>query len=106
MQSARWSHLKHQLLDRGWIWRDEALHAPHHTLWVVAMADEPNLESLRRRMVLAAEEAGDHASYSACHAALHDDLVSLIDALDDVIEEAREDAPGYTIDDSAQYLLN
>ncbi|MBC7975897.1 MAG: hypothetical protein H7138_13070 [Myxococcales bacterium] len=98
--------LTHQLLERGWIWHDDALHAPHHTLWVAAMSDEPNLESLRQRTVLAAEEAGDHASYSAGHAALHDDLVSLIDALDDVIEQAREAAPGYTIDDSAQYLLN
>ena len=32
MQDARWSQLKQSLLDRGWTWRDETLHAPHDTM--------------------------------------------------------------------------
>jgi hypothetical protein len=103
MPSERWSQLKHRLLDRGWTWRDEALHAPHETLWVTPTADEPNLENLRGRMSLAAEKAAEYAAYSTGHAALYDDLISLVEVLDELLVGAAR----YRFDDPAPYeLLN
>jgi len=83
----RWSHLRQQLLDRGWTWRDEAFYAPQETMCVAAVEDDPDLASLRRRMSHTADQVAAYIETSPDHAELHHDLVSLIEALDCVLEE-------------------
>ena len=84
MQDVRWSHLKDCLFDRGWTWRDEAMHAPHDTLWFSKQTDDANMMVFRDHMTLAAETAAAYVDVDPEHAALHDDLVSLVAALDEV----------------------
>jgi len=85
MQDARWLQLKDRLLDRGWTSRDNALHAPHETMWLSRKSDEGNLTLLRDHIVLAAEASAAYVGVDSDHAALHEDLVSLVEALDEVL---------------------
>jgi hypothetical protein len=86
MQNARWSQLKQYLLDRGWTSRDEALYAPHETMWFATRKANPDLALFRDRMSLATEATSEHVARSVDQAELHEDLVSLVGALDDVLE--------------------
>jgi hypothetical protein len=86
MQDARWSQLKQSLLDRGWTWRDEALYAPHHTMWFTTSRAHPDLALFRERMTLAAEATSVYVERSLDQAQLHEDLVSLVAALDDLLD--------------------
>jgi hypothetical protein len=85
MHDPRWAHLKQNLLERGWTWRDDTLYAPHETMWFKTSAEQPNFASFRDRMSMAAEasEAYVHESVDQQH--LHHDLVSLVAALDDML---------------------
>jgi len=85
MQDVRWLHLKDRLLDRGWTSRDDAMHAPHETMWISRKSDDANLISFREHMTLAAEAAAAYVAVDPDQAALRDDLVSLVDALDEVL---------------------
>jgi len=85
MRDARWSLLKDCLLVRGWTSDDETLHAPHDTMWFASESPEANLVSFRDHMTLAAEASAVYADVDVDHAALHDDLVSLVEALDEVL---------------------
>ena len=85
MQDARWLHLKDRLLDRGWTSRDDAMHAPHDTMWFSSKTDDANLTSFRDHMTQAAAASAAYVGVDPDHAALHDDLVSLVEALDEVL---------------------
>jgi hypothetical protein len=84
MQDPRWSQLKHNLLERGWTWRDDTLYAPHETMWFKTCVEHPNFVNFRDRMSLAAE-ATEVQPESVDQIHLHDDLVSLVDALDEML---------------------
>lgn len=85
MLDARWTRLKDCLLDRGWTSRDEALCAPHETMKFARSSDDANLTAFREQMVRAAEVSAAYVGVDSDHADLHDDLVSLVDALDEVL---------------------
>lgn len=84
MQDMRWLQLKDRLLDRGWTTRDNALHAPNDTLWFARNSDDANLMTFRERMTKAAEASAAYVDVDRDHAALHQDLVSLVEALDEL----------------------
>lgn len=86
MQDPRWSDLKHNLLVRGWTWRDDMLYAPHETMWFKTSVENPNFANFRDRMSIAAEETEAHAARSVDQMHLHDDLVSLVEALDEMLQ--------------------
>lgn len=86
MQDARWSQLKQCLLERGWTSREDALYAPHETMWFATNRANPDLALFRDRMTLAAEATSEYVLHSAEQAELHEDLVSLVGALDDVLD--------------------
>lgn len=92
MQDARWSRLKDRLVDRGWTSRDDALYAPRETMWFSRSSDDANLASFRDRIKMAAKESAAYIDRDSEHAALHLDLVSLVEALDEVLEDALDDA--------------
>ncbi|HET9627153.1 MAG TPA: hypothetical protein VFP84_37595 [Kofleriaceae bacterium] len=85
MQDAQWSQLKQSLLERGWTWRDETLYAPHETMWFSTSAEHPNFTQFRDRMSMAAESTAEFVTESPDQAHLHEDLVSLVGALDDLL---------------------
>jgi hypothetical protein len=79
MQDPRWSQLKLRLVDQGWVWRDDSLHAPHDTMWFTTSSDEPDVAMFGDRMTVA------HGPGEIDQAGLHEDLVSLVAALDAVL---------------------
>jgi hypothetical protein len=85
MQDARWSYLKDVLLDRGWVWREDTLYAPHETMWFQTCSDNPDFAMFRDRMTVAAEATAGNIDLDIDQAALHADLVSLVAALDVVL---------------------
>lgn len=86
MQDVQWSMLKRSLLGRGWTWRDDTLYAPHETMWFSTNAEHPNLAQFRDRMTMAAESTADFVTESPDQAELHEDLVSLVGALDELLD--------------------
>jgi len=85
MQDPRWPQLKQLLVDRGWMWREDALYAPHETLWFQTNSQNPDYAAFRDRMTTARNATATNADVDIDHAALHADLVSLVDALDAVL---------------------
>lgn len=77
MQDVRWPLLKRLLVEEGWVWRDNTLYAPHETMWFTTSATSPNYAEFRDRMSETLERVDQ--------AELHDDLVSLVTALDVVL---------------------
>lgn len=86
MQDARWSLLKQRLLEAGWVWREDTLYAPHETMWFQTSSENPDYATFRDRMTLARDATADNMDVDVDQAALHEDLVSLVAALDDVLE--------------------
>jgi hypothetical protein len=86
MQDPRWSQLKQNLLERGWTWRDDTLYAPHETMWFKTSVERPNFANFRDRMSIAAEATGAYHEPSVDQLHLHDDLVSLVEALDEMLQ--------------------
>ncbi|HEX8112209.1 MAG TPA: hypothetical protein VF516_30960 [Kofleriaceae bacterium] len=86
MPDARWSRLKDCLLDRGWTSRDDVLYAPHAAMWFSRTSDDANLSALRDQIRSAAEASAEYVALHAEHTELHDALVSLADALDEVFQ--------------------
>jgi hypothetical protein len=89
MLDARWLQLKEILVGEGWQWRDEALVSPHETMWFTTHADRPDHALFRSAMTeAAAAAASDAASPDATvdQHALHEDLVSLVAALDAILD--------------------
>jgi len=77
MQDVRWPLLKRLLVDDGWVWRENTLYAPHETMWFTTSSDSPDYAEFRDRMTETLERV-DQSD-------LHDDLVSLVSALDTVL---------------------
>jgi hypothetical protein len=86
MQDPRWAQLKQRLLDSGWVWREETLYAPHETMWFQTSSENPDFAQFRDRMSIARDATSDNTDIDLDLAALHADLVSLVRALDDVLE--------------------
>lgn len=86
MQDPRWAQLKQRLLDHGWVWRDDTLYAPHETMWFTTSSENPNFAQFRDRMTTARDATSGNVDIDIDQAALHADLVSLVRALDDVLE--------------------
>lgn len=86
MHDVHWHRLKDRLLDRGWTAQDDALHAPHDTMWFSRSSDRANLAAFRHQIHEAAKASAAYVDVDADHAALHLDLVSLVDALDEVLD--------------------
>jgi hypothetical protein len=85
MQDPRWSQLKQALVESGWVWREDTLYAPHETMWFKTSTDNPNFAEFRDRMTIAAEATSVNTDIDIDQAALHADLVSLVEALDTVL---------------------
>ena len=88
MHDARWLRLKDCLLDRGWTTRDDVLYAPHATMWFSRTAADSDdyLSAFRDQIRSAADASAAYVELHTEHAELHDDLVSLADALDEVFQ--------------------
>jgi len=86
MMDARWSTLKEILIDNGWEWRDESLYAPHETMWFTTSSESPNFALFRDRMTEAAATTHEIEDEEVDPHALHADLVSLVAALDAVLD--------------------
>ena len=86
MQDAQWSLLKKSLIGRGWTWREDALYAPHETMWFWTSGEHPNLATFRDRMTMAVESTAGYVQNSLEQAQLHEDLVSLVGALDELLD--------------------
>ena len=92
MPDVRWLRLKDCLLDRGWTSRDDALVAPRETMRFSRISDcsvasdNAELSALRDQIRSAADTSAECIALHAEHAELHDDLVSLADALDEVFQ--------------------
>jgi hypothetical protein len=85
MVDARWTQLRRILVDSGWVWREDTLYAPHETMWFTVSSDQPNFAQFRDRMTEAANATGgSHTDVD--QVALHADLVSLVAALDAVLD--------------------
>ena len=78
--------LKDSLVGRGWTSRDDAMYAPHETMWFTKSSGDANLMSFRDQINQAARASAAYVDVDVDHAALHLDLVSLADALDEVLE--------------------
>ena len=85
MQDPQWSQLRQCLLDRGWTVRDDTLYAPHETLWFTDAA-HPDLVAFRDQVSIGAERVGTYVESHVDHSDVHEDLVSLVHAPDDVLE--------------------
>jgi hypothetical protein len=83
---ARWLRLQDCLRDRGWTTRDGTLYAPHATMWFSRASDGGSLSAFREQIRSAAEASARYVDLDVEHAALHDDLASLVDALDEVFQ--------------------
>jgi hypothetical protein len=88
MQDPRWNELKQRLIDNGWEFRDETLVAPHETMWFQTSSDNPDFAQFRDRMSVARDATSDNTAIDVDQQALHADLISLVCALDDVLEPA------------------
>ena len=77
MQDVRWPLLTRLLVDDGWTWRENSLYAPHETMWFQTSSEAPDYAEFRDRMSETLEEVDQGA--------LHQDLVSLVSALDTVL---------------------
>jgi hypothetical protein len=88
MQDPRWAQLKQRLLDNGWVWREDTLYAPHETMWFQTSSDNPDFAQFRDRMTLARDATSGNIDIDIDQAALQADLVSLVRALDDVLDIA------------------
>ena len=89
MMDARWLQLREILVGEGWVWREDTLVSPHETMWFTTSTERPDHAQFRNAMSEAVA-----ASASDCQApdatvdqiALHKDLVSLVAALDAILE--------------------
>ena len=69
--------LKRLLIDDGWTWREDTLYAPHQTMWFKTSTETPNYAEFRDKMSETLERVDQ--------VELHQDLVSLVSALDCVL---------------------
>jgi len=69
--------LKRLLIDDGWVWREDTLYAPHQTMWFKTSTETPNYAEFRDKMSETLEKVDQEE--------LHQDLVSLVSALDCVL---------------------
>lgn len=86
MMDARWTQLRQILVDAGWVWRDNTLYAPNETMWFTTSTDHPNFARFRDRMTEAADATSGNIDLDIDQAALHADLVSLVAALDAILD--------------------
>jgi len=86
MQDAQWSLLTRYLVDRGWTCRNDTLYAPHETMSFTTTEVHPDLALFRDRMSIAAEATAAYVAQSPGQSELHDDLVSLVGALGDLLD--------------------
>jgi hypothetical protein len=86
MHDPRWSVLKELLVEHGWVWREDTLYAPHETMWFKTSAENPDIAMFRDRMTVAADATSGNIDLDIDQAALHADLVSLVAALDAVLD--------------------
>jgi hypothetical protein len=84
---SNWSRLRQILVGAGWEWREDALHSPNDTMWFAPNSDNPDHASFRDKMSEAMTAAsGDSTSGDGFQVALHEDLVSLVAALDVLLD--------------------
>lgn len=84
---SNWARLRQILVGAGWEWREDALYSPNETMWFSPNADNPDHACLRDKMTEALVAAqSDAASGDRFQVALHEDLVSLVAALDVLLD--------------------
>jgi hypothetical protein len=84
---SNWARLRQILLGAGWEWREDALYSPNETIWFSPNTDDPDHASFRDQMTEAMQAAQtDAVDGTALQAALHEDLVSLVAALDVLLD--------------------
>lgn len=89
MVDARWLQLKEILVAEGWVWRDNMLVSPHATMSFTTNNAQPDHAQFRDAMTEAVAAAAMDArapEATVDHHALHADLVSLVAALDAILE--------------------
>lgn len=65
--------------------REDTLYAPHETLWFTDAA-HADLVAFRDQVSIGVERVGEYVQSHVDKADVHEDLVSLVNALDDVLE--------------------
>ncbi len=84
---SNWSRLREILVGAGWAWREDALYAPNETMWFSPSCDDPDHATFRDKMSEAMRAAEtDAVSGDGFQVALHEDLVSLVAALDVLLD--------------------
>jgi hypothetical protein len=86
MEDPRWPLLKQCLIERGWTAQEDTLYAPHETLWFTMDTAHPNFAALRDRMSQDAHGTAAYIDRSIDQAHVHEDLVSLVAALDELLQ--------------------
>ena len=89
MQDSRWLQLKDILVEDGWVWREDTLVSPNETMWFTTSTDRPDHAQFRNAMSEAVQAAASDAAAPDAtidQKALHRDLVSLVAALDAILE--------------------
>lgn len=84
---SNWARLRHILVGAGWEWREDALYSPNETMWFSPNTDNPDHASFRDKMSEAMQAAQtDAVGGDGFQVALHEDLVSLVAALDVLLD--------------------
>jgi hypothetical protein len=84
---SNWARLRHILVGAGWAWHDDALYSPNETMWFSPNSENPDHASFRDKMTEAMVAAGsDAGSGDGFQVALHEDLISLVSALDALLD--------------------
>ncbi len=86
MLDMRWTQLRQILVGAGWVWRDDTLYAPNETMWFTQASDRPDMAHFRDRMSEAVVSTATFDEVDIDQHALHEDLVSLVAALDAVLD--------------------
>jgi hypothetical protein len=86
---ARWLQLREILVGEGWQWRDDVLVSPHETMSFTTNSAHPDHAQFRDAMTEAVAAAAWDCKTPGAGVdqhALHEDLVSLVAALDAILD--------------------
>jgi hypothetical protein len=86
MTDPSWTQLRQILVGNGWVWRDDTLYSPNETMWFTPSTNHPDHASFRDRMTEAMWASEADAEEEPDRMALHQDLKSLVAALDAILD--------------------
>lgn len=87
MTDPSWTQLRQILVGSGWVWREDTLYSPHETMWFTPSTTQHDHAHFRDCMTQAMTSAAtDAAIGEPDRVALHQDLCSLVAALDAILD--------------------